>query len=116
MLSQVVFHGPQPGMTMNVVKTEISGVFACRSLQLRGFRLRQVHQPPVHAEVRGHQFGMAVDDGSAKGGILFAIADRLQVPVRFIGIGESIEDMQPFRADEFVTALLSSGNKDQKLK
>ncbi len=55
-------------------------------------------------------------DGSAKGGILFAIADRLQVPVRFIGIGEAIEDMQPFRADEFVAALLSSGNKDQKLK
>jgi len=43
-------------------------------------------------------------DGSAKGGILFAIANRLQVPVRFIGIGEAVEDMQPFRADEFVDA------------
>lgn len=51
-------------------------------------------------------------DGSAKGGILFAIADRLSVPVRFIGIGEAAEDMQPFRAREFVEALLSSGNKD----
>ena len=46
-------------------------------------------------------------DGSAKGGILFAIADQLQVPVRFIGIGESAEDMQPFAADEFVDALLA---------
>jgi len=51
-------------------------------------------------------------DGSAKGGILFAIANRLQVPVRFIGIGETAEDMQPFRAKEFVDALLSSGNED----
>lgn len=46
-------------------------------------------------------------DGSAKGGILLAIADQLQVPVRFIGIGESVEDMQVFDADEFVDALLA---------
>lgn len=46
-------------------------------------------------------------DGSAKGGILFAIANKLRVPVRFIGIGESAEDMQPFSAREFVDALLS---------
>ncbi len=46
-------------------------------------------------------------DGSAKGGILLAIADKLGVPVRFIGIGEGAEDMQPFRADEYVDALLS---------
>jgi len=52
-------------------------------------------------------------DGSAKGGILFAIANRLQVPVRFIGIGEAVEDMQPFQADEFVGALLAAGNRDQ---
>ena len=49
-------------------------------------------------------------DGSAKGGILLAIASKLAVPVRFIGIGESVEDMQPFRANEFVDALLSSGD------
>jgi fused signal recognition particle receptor len=48
-------------------------------------------------------------DGSAKGGILLAIANALQVPVRFIGIGESAEDMQPFAAEEFVDALLASG-------
>jgi len=50
-------------------------------------------------------------DGSAKGGILIAIADRLKIPVRFIGIGESAEDMQPFSAEEFVDALLSSGQQ-----
>ena len=48
-------------------------------------------------------------DGSAKGGILLAIANQLQVPVRFIGIGESAEDMQAFSASEFVDALLASG-------
>jgi fused signal recognition particle receptor len=52
-------------------------------------------------------------DGSSKGGILFAIANRLHVPVRFIGIGETADDMQTFRAEEFVNALLSSGVKDQ---
>jgi fused signal recognition particle receptor len=50
-------------------------------------------------------------DGSAKGGILFAIANQLQVPVRFIGIGESAEDMQPFAADEFVDALLAQDDQ-----
>ena len=49
-------------------------------------------------------------DGSAKGGILLAIAEKLGVPVRFIGIGEKLEDMQPFRADEYVDALLTSGD------
>ncbi len=49
-------------------------------------------------------------DGSAKGGILLAIANQLQVPVRFIGIGESAEDMQPFSAEQFVEALLASGS------
>jgi fused signal recognition particle receptor len=52
-------------------------------------------------------------DGSAKGGILLAIADKLGVPVRFIGIGESAEDMQPFEADAFAAALLASGSPDQ---
>ena len=50
-------------------------------------------------------------DGSAKGGILLAIASSLQVPMRFIGIGESAEDMQPFVAEEFVDALLTSGGE-----
>ena len=50
-------------------------------------------------------------DGSAKGGILLAIANRIGVPVRFIGIGEAAEDMQPFSASEFADALLASGHQ-----
>ncbi len=46
-------------------------------------------------------------DGTAKGGIIFAIADRLQVPFRFIGVGEKVEDLRPFDADGFLDALLS---------
>ncbi|MCB1760340.1 MAG: signal recognition particle-docking protein FtsY [Gammaproteobacteria bacterium] len=46
-------------------------------------------------------------DGTAKGGILFAIADRLQIPIRFIGVGESIEDLRHFDADEFIDALFA---------
>lgn len=45
-------------------------------------------------------------DGTAKGGILFAIASELQLPIRFIGVGESLDDLRPFAADEFVAALL----------
>lgn len=44
-------------------------------------------------------------DGTAKGGIIFAIAKRLNIPIRFIGVGESIEDLRPFDAEEFVDAL-----------
>jgi fused signal recognition particle receptor len=50
-------------------------------------------------------------DGSAKGGILLAIANQLKVPVRFIGIGESAEDMQAFSATDYVDALLASGEQ-----
>jgi fused signal recognition particle receptor len=45
-------------------------------------------------------------DGTAKGGVLAAIARTRPVPVYFIGVGEKIEDLQPFKADEFVEALL----------
>ncbi|MCH8136493.1 MAG: signal recognition particle-docking protein FtsY [Proteobacteria bacterium] len=50
-------------------------------------------------------------DGSAKGGILLAIANQLAVPVRFIGIGESAEDLQSFSAEEFTDALLGMGEQ-----
>jgi fused signal recognition particle receptor len=46
-------------------------------------------------------------DGTAKGGVLAAIAKTRPVPVYFIGVGEKIEDLQPFNAEEFVDALLS---------
>ena len=44
-------------------------------------------------------------DGTAKGGIVLAIRDELQMPVKFIGVGEQIDDLQPFDADEFAKAL-----------
>ncbi|WP_177420281.1 signal recognition particle-docking protein FtsY [endosymbiont of Lamellibrachia barhami] len=44
-------------------------------------------------------------DGTAKGGVIFAIADKVKVPIRFIGVGEAIEDLQEFDAEEFVDAL-----------
>ena len=52
--------------------------------------------------------GLAITklDGTAKGGILFAIANKLQLPIRFIGVGEGIEDLRPFHAKDFVEALL----------
>ena len=45
-------------------------------------------------------------DGTAKGGIVVAIAQELQVPVKFVGLGEGINDMQPFDAKEYVEALI----------
>lgn len=45
-------------------------------------------------------------DGTAKGGIVFAIAEKLATPIRFIGVGESIDDLREFHAREFVEALL----------
>lgn len=46
-------------------------------------------------------------DGSAKGGILFALAELLRIPIRYIGIGEAAEDLAPFDAEAFVDALLA---------
>ena len=45
-------------------------------------------------------------DGTAKGGIVIAVADALQIPVKYIGVGEQADDLMPFEAKEFVDALL----------
>lgn len=66
---------------------------------------------------QAEQFNEAVDitgitltklDGTAKGGIIFAIAAKLGLPLRFIGIGEGIDDLRPFNAKEFVEALFEN--------
>jgi fused signal recognition particle receptor len=44
-------------------------------------------------------------DGTAKGGVVFAISDELKLPVRYIGVGEGINDLKPFNAKKFVDAL-----------
>ena len=51
-------------------------------------------------------------DGTAKGGIAVAIQSELNVPVKYIGVGETIEDLQKFRADEFVNALFDIENEE----
>ncbi|MGR6841086.1 signal recognition particle-docking protein FtsY [Aliivibrio wodanis] len=46
-------------------------------------------------------------DGTAKGGVIFSIADQFQIPIRFIGVGEGIDDLRPFVAQDFIDALFS---------
>ena len=46
-------------------------------------------------------------DGTAKGGVIFAIADQFNIPIRFIGVGEKIDDLRPFNSEEFIEALFS---------
>jgi fused signal recognition particle receptor len=44
-------------------------------------------------------------DGTAKGGVIFALANQLSIPIRFIGVGEQIDDLRPFSSEDFVAAL-----------
>ncbi|WP_136487339.1 signal recognition particle-docking protein FtsY [Vibrio sp. H11] len=46
-------------------------------------------------------------DGTAKGGVIFALADQFQIPIRYIGVGEGIDDLRPFASQEFIDALFS---------
>lgn len=46
-------------------------------------------------------------DGTAKGGVIFAIADQFNIPIRYVGIGEGIDDLRPFNSQDFVNALFS---------
>ena len=52
-------------------------------------------------------------DGTAKGGAVFSIKDEIDIPVKFIGVGEKIDDMQPFDAKMFVDALMQEDEKDK---
>ncbi len=72
-----------------------------------GFGQNALHQVQQFHDSIGLT-GLAVTklDGTAKGGILFSIANTLNLPVRFIGVGEGINDLRPFNAAEFVDALL----------
>lgn len=49
-------------------------------------------------------------DGTAKGGIVFQICDKQKLPVKYIGIGEGIEDLRPFNSDEFISAIVAADN------
>ena len=65
---------------------------------------------------RQHQFTKATEvnslaltklDGTAKGGVVIGISDQFQIPVRYIGVGEGIEDLQVFNKNEFVDSLFN---------
>ncbi len=76
-------------------------------------------QNALHQAKQFHQMvevsGIALTklDGTAKGGVIFAIAEALQLPIRFIGVGEQAEDLRPFAADAFVDALLGDERGDR---
>lgn len=68
--------------------------------------LNQVKQ--FHAALGITGIALTKLDGTAKGGILFAIAKQTHIPIRFIGIGEGISDLRPFNAQDFVSALFTN--------
>ena len=51
-------------------------------------------------------------DGTAKGGIVISIRKELGIPVKFVGVGEKMDDMQEFDADEFVSALFAKNEEE----
>ncbi len=65
--------------------------------------MSQARQFKEAAEITG--IVLTKMDGTAKGGIAVAIQSELKIPVKYIGVGEKIEDLQKFSADEFVDAL-----------
>ena len=75
-------------------------------------RPRRDHRPERHrpgADVQGGEIGvtglvLTKLDGTAKGGVVVRIAKELNIPLRYIGVGEQIDDLRPFRAEEFVDA------------
>ena len=53
-------------------------------------------------------------DGTSKGGIVFRIASELHIPIRYIGIGETVEDLRPFKSDDFINALFDQRDTDHE--
>ncbi|MCW1719973.1 signal recognition particle-docking protein FtsY [Pseudoalteromonas sp. A3] len=51
-------------------------------------------------------------DGTAKGGVIFAVADKFNIPIRYIGVGEGIDDLRAFKSDDFIDALFSQDEDD----
>ncbi|MGL5486975.1 MAG: signal recognition particle-docking protein FtsY, partial [Shewanella sp.] len=58
--------------------------------------------------------GMTISklDGTAKGGVVFAIADKFKIPLRYIGVGEQIDDLRTFNSKEFIDALFTQEKAD----
>jgi fused signal recognition particle receptor len=71
-----------------------------------------IHQAQMFKEAMGLS-GIVLTklDGTAKGGVILGICDELKIPVRYIGIGEKVEDLREFDAEEFVTALYEDADQ-----
>lgn len=61
-----------------------------------------------HQAIKLDSISLTKLDGTAKGGIIFAIANKLKLPIRFIGVGEQMDDLKPFVAEEFIEALFAT--------
>ncbi len=64
-----------------------------------------------HAATRVDSIALTKLDGTAKGGVIVGICDELKIPVKFIGIGEKVDDLRPFDARAFVDALFATGDR-----
>ena len=53
-------------------------------------------------------------DGTARGGAVVSVVDELQIPLKFVGVGESVGDLKPFDADAFVSALLPTAAEQEQ--
>jgi len=53
-------------------------------------------------------------DGTAKGGVIFSLADQFTIPIRYIGVGEKIDDLRPFVASDFINALFDNNTEDSE--
>jgi fused signal recognition particle receptor len=63
-----------------------------------------------HAAIGINSLAITKLDGTAKGGVLFALAEKLKLPIRFVGVGERVDDLQPFSASEFIEALFANAD------
>ena len=68
--------------------------------------------PKIIADITG--IILTKMDGTAKGGIAVAIQAELGIPVKYIGVGETIDDLQKFDADTFVNALFTTDSKEKE--
>ena len=101
------------------VYTISGGIVSCQDndalryekiLKLSTFALQQAKEFNDVAEITG--IVLTKMDGTAKGGIAVAIHAELGVPVKYIGVGETIDDLQKFNADDFVNALFERPKDD----
>jgi fused signal recognition particle receptor len=74
--------------------------------------IRQAQEFMAAAEVTG--LVLAKMDGTAKGGAVFGIRERVRLPVKFVGVGEQLEDLEPFDAEAFVDAVLALGGTAER--